>query len=72
MVEHVTQPDDEIRPLGQGRVDGRLEGELEVALALVDPFLGRDRVIRAPEVGVAEGSYAHDGSVHQRSDVGRG
>jgi hypothetical protein len=72
MVEHVTQPDDKIRVLGQSRVYGRFEGELEVALALVDPFLRRHRVVRAPQMGVAQGSNAHDASIHQRGDVGRG
>ena len=59
MVEHVAQPDDQLGILGQGSVDGRLESELEVPLALVDPLGRGHRVVRASQVRITEGSHPH-------------
>src|SRR5207244_1264026 len=45
--------------LGHGQVDGRLERDLEVVLALVDPLRRDEREIGPSEVGVAEGRDLH-------------
>ena len=59
VVEHVAQPDHQVGVLGQGQVDGGLERPLEVQLALVDPGLGRERVVGPAQMGVADGSHSH-------------
>ena len=59
MVEDVSQPHHQIRPLIEGQVHRFLEGLLEVELALIDPALGGVRVVGPAQVGVAEGRNAH-------------
>ena len=59
MVEDVAEPDDQIGLLGEGEVDGRLEGQLEVPFALIDPAVGGEGVVGAAQVGVADGCNSH-------------
>ena len=55
MVEHVAQPQHDVGLEGQGEVDRRLEGLLEVVLALIGAVRCGARVVLAPEVGVTQG-----------------
>ncbi len=64
MVEHVAQPHQELRFLGQGQVDGGVERRLEVELAHVDPVTGVGEV-GAAEVGVSESDDLHLSMVAQ-------
>ena len=66
MVEDVAQPDHQVRLLGQGQFDGRLERLLEVELPLIDPAVGGEGVVGAAQVGVADGSYSHTAPANQR------
>ena len=59
VVEHVAQPDHQLGLLIQRQLHSCLERELEVALALVHPFLGGVGQVGASQVGVPQRRDLH-------------